>query len=320
MDVKINKRKINSFLTNYEIGSLVSIEHIKKGFANRVFYLKTTKGEYILKIVVRNNPNNRFKYELELLEHLKGKGLPIPEIVKARNNKLFLRHQDHATFIYKYLPGKQLSRFSVSMYKQLGIFLGRLHNETTKFKSLVNRMQLYNISPTTFKRQATLSRKTNDAKLLNAIGYIEKNMLTYLLPPSLPEGAMHIDVKPENILFKNGQLSGVVDFDNSYIGPLVFDLAHTLMWLCVKNGKFDLKKVKVVYDAYNEVRKLTKAEKDNMLKALHYSCLSHSFVDVYFKVHRKELKRDYVYWGIDNLLVAQKYLLRNKSKFKKIFK
>lgn len=319
VDLTVNRASIEKFLTNYDIGKLVSFKRVKKGFANRVFYLRTTQGEYILKIAVRNNPNNRFKYEVELLEHLKGRGLPVPEIIRSKKSKLFLRYQGHGAFVYKYLPGKQLEKFSSAMFREVGTLVAKIHLATARFKSSVKRMELYNVYPSLFKRQVALSRKTKDKKILGAIDYFEQELPKYFLPKFLPKGAMHIDVKPENTLFKNGHLSGLVDFDNSYNGPLVFDLAHTLMWFCARNGKFDFTKTKTVYNAYNKIRRLTKTEKANMLRALHYSCLSHSFIDIYFQIHRKELSLAYVYWGIDNLLPAHKYLLKNEAKFKKIF-
>lgn len=319
-DLIVIKASIEKFLTNYDIGKLVSFKHVKKGFANRVFYIKTTQGEYILKIAVRNNPNNRFKYEVDLLEHLKGRGLPVPKIIRSKKNKLFLRYQGHGAFIYEYLPGKQLEKFSSVMFREIGTTVAKIHLTTAKFESPVKRMELYNVYPALFKRQVALSRKTKDKKILGAIDYFEQELPKYFLPKFLPQGAMHIDVKPENTLFKNGHLSGLVDFDNSYNGPLVFDLAHTLMWFCARKGNFDFAKTKIVYDAYNRVRHLNKAERDNMSRALHYSCLSHSFIDVYFQIHRKELSLEYVYWGIDNLLPAHKHLLKNEARFKKIFK
>jgi len=313
-EIIVNKTSIEKFLTNYNIGKLVSFKHVKKGFANLVYYLKTTKGEYILKIELRNNPNDRFKYEIELLEFLKG--LPVPKIIRTKDRKLFIRYQGvNGAFIYNYLSGQNINKFSKNQLEQVGTLLGKVHLKTTKFRSPVKRMKLYTISPNSFKLMASLNKETKDKKILAAFDYIKKELPKYILPASLPQGSMHMDFKPGNTLFERGKLSGLIDFDNAYRGPLIFDLAHTIMWFCPKRKKFDKDGVRAVYKAYNKIRPLSKLEKKYFWKALNYSCLSLCFVDIYYFIYKKKLNSQYLNWVLDNILPAQKHLALHKYDF-----
>ena len=45
-------------------------------------------------------------------------------------------------------------------------------------------------------------------------------------PPGLPEVLMHRDFHPGNVLWRRGQVSGVVDWQGACTGPAVADVAH----------------------------------------------------------------------------------------------
>lgn len=318
MHIDLKKKDIKKFFANYNVGEVLSYQRIKKGFANVVVGAKTTKGKYILKIVIRNNPFGRVRYEVDLLNFIKG--LPTPNPIKAKNGQHLLNYnRTNKAFIYPYLSGRQLKRFNKSMLKQVGRFLGKLHLQTKNFKSSVKRMELYNIDQKYFREMIRVSRrKLKDKKIQKWIDYMEKNLIRYLLPKSLPQGGMHIDYKPENVLFTNGKITGVIDFDNSYNGPLVLDLANTMMWFCSEKGKFDIKNALAIHQGYKQSRKITKQEKEYLFEALHFALLSHMLVDVYFLALDK-LPLDYIKWGMVNLCETEKNLVLTKEEFKSIF-
>lgn len=319
MKVFLSKKDIAKFFTNYNLGELLSYQRVKKGFANVVIKVKTTKGKYILKIAVRNNPNSRVQYEVDLLNFIKG--LPTPRPIKAKNGKCLLNYnRTNKAFIYPYLPGYQLKRFDKSKLRQVGRFLGRMHLQTRDFKPSVKRVEMYDIDRKYFREMIRVSRKKlKDKKTQKWVSYIENNLLRYLLPKSLSKGGMHIDCKPENALFVKGKLTGVIDFDNSYNGPLALDLANTLMWFCSKKGKFDIDSALTIYQGYRQVRKLNKQEREYLFEALHFAFLSHMMVDFYYLALHK-LPLWYIIWGMANLCETEKNLIITKDEFKKIFK
>lgn len=318
MHVDLKKKDIKKFFVNYDVGYVLSYKRIKKGFANVVVVVKTTRGKYILKIVVRNNPFSRVRYEVDLLNFIKG--LPTPNPVKAKNKQYLLDYnKTNKAFIYPYLPGRQLKKIDKSMLKQVGEFLGKLHLRTKNFKSSVRRMELYNIDQKYFREMIKVSRKSlKDKKIQKWIDYMGKNLMQYLLPKSLPQGGMHIDYKPENVLFTKDKITGIIDFDNSYNGPLVLDLANTMMWFCSEEGKFDVKNAFAIYQGYRSIRKLNSQEKEYLFEALHFAFLSHMLVDIYFLALDK-LPLSYIKWGMANLCETEKNLTLTKEEFKSIF-
>lgn len=312
----VTKQELRTILAkHYDLGELLSYSKMKKGLANSLYRLHTTKGDFTLKIAIRNNPI-RIRYEIDLLNHLYN--LPTPRPIETKSGGHLFNHKGHKSFVYPFLLGRETKRFTGNMLREVGEFLGKLHLETIGFTSHIERMEFYNISPKNFKKIIKGSEKLSDPKIQEALSYLETNTLRYRLPYSLPKGAMHIDLKPENTLFVGGKLSGVVDFDNSYIGPLVLDLANTLMWFCSKDGRFDKSKAKAIYFGYQKVRKLTQQERRFFFEAFHWAPLTHMLIDIYFLALRK-LPKNYILWGLNNLLETEKGFRFTKSEFLRMF-
>lgn len=328
----INKKRITEFLSNYNLGKLLAYKRINSGFANAMLKLKTTQGDYILKIVVRNNPY-KVRYEVDLLNFIKN--LPVPKPVKAKNGEYLLNYSaTNKAFIYKYLRGNQINDFDNQKLKQVGEFLGRLHQQTVHFKSSIKRFKFYTTSSAVLKERVNECYKIKNIETRRNLNYIKENLSKYFLSKNLPSGAIHIDFKPENSIFIKNKLNGVVDFDNSLFGPLIFDLAITMMWFCSRAGKFYFNKAVIIYRTYNKVRKISKLEKNNLFKALHLCLLGHILAAYYHLVislrpfdnkkgewYIKNVVglRGHIKWLINNFLETEKRFTISKSEFRKFF-
>jgi homoserine kinase type II len=309
---KVTGEDIEDHLSRFfDLGRFLSYKKLKKGFANSLYHIKTSKGDYVFKIAIRNNPD-KVQYEIDLLTGIRG--LPVPQPIKTKNGKYLFDFKGHKTFIYTFLPGREEKKFTKRMLFEVGEFLGKLHLQTDGFASPVERTDFYSISAKKLRRVIEESRRIKNAKVRRAVLYLEKNALGYKLPAGLPKGAMHIDMKPENVLFAKGRLTGVVDFDNSYIGPLVFDLADTLMWFCSKGGLFDTMRAKAIYKGYESARKLNPPEREALFDALHNVYLAISLCGVDY-LAQKKLPERFVVWVIDNLLETEKNFQFTKEEF-----
>ncbi|MFH0829246.1 MAG: phosphotransferase [Candidatus Kerfeldbacteria bacterium] len=312
--MRVDRNNVIRFLRNYRVGTLVWYRRIKKGFANAVCAITTTKGDYILKVAVRNNPV-RVRYEVDLLCFLKN--LPTPKPLRSRHGTYLLDFDGiHKAFMYPLLSGTQHHRFTRSMFRQVGRFLGQYHLQSRQFHSKVHRFEFYNISSARFQRMVRVGRHAPQVEVRRATVYLASVFRRYRLPPSLPQGAMHIDVKPENVLFSGGRLRGIIDFDNAYLGPILLDLANTMMWFCSRRGRFDLEGSLAIAQAYNAVRPLGALERRSLFKAVHYAAVSHVLVDIDMMLHgRHRLPLSYIRWGIKNLLETERRLSFTHEEF-----
>jgi len=80
-------------------------------------------------------------------------------------------------------------------------------------------------------------------------------------PNALPEGVIHADLFPDNVLFLGEALSGLIDFYFACNDALAYDLAVCLnAWCFEPNASFNVTKGMALINGYEKVRRLSSAE------------------------------------------------------------
>jgi len=77
--------------------------------------------------------------------------------------------------------------------------------------------------------------------------------------------------------------SGVIDFDNAYRGPLLLDLAKSMVWFGLDRNHFSVKNARDIYRGYVSSQKLTMLEYKELYRMLKFAFASHLYVDFYMK-------------------------------------
>lgn len=318
---KLTKKEISDFLSdNFFLGKVISIIQEKQGMANLSYRITTDQGKFLLRLSLRHNWY-QIKYEVKLLRSLSS--LPTPSLLADKKGRYLFRCNGKPAIIYSYLPGKMIKRLSMQQLKALGEFLGRYHQQTKNFFVAIKRYQFYQCSEKMIKKTYQHLITSSLRKYKKEIDYLITIIKIYRLSVNLPQGAIHIDIKPENLFFTGNKLTGVIDFDNAYTGPLVLDLANTIIWNCARSGKIDFTKMKILLSAYQKFRKLTLQEKQQLWSALNFLLASHIYEDMYGYVYgynSKSLPLSLIDWEMDKLFPAQLQLMTKYDKFKKIIK
>jgi homoserine kinase type II len=256
------------------LGRLKSVQRYKQGLHNDTYHMKTSKGEFSLRVYNYKKPS-QILFELAILEKLKG--MKVPQLVRL--NKGFIeKFNGKYVILYKYLPGDHLQQFSHEQLRDVGRFIGEYHQKCENFSWSKYRYQFYNLPDWKIKKFEQISRKAK-LKYLDKLPAIIKDLKASRLSRSLPRGPIHVDIKPENVLFHKGKLSGVLDFDNAFIGPFILDLAKSIVWFGTRNKQFHVREALQIYRGYVEKRKLTKDEYSALYDAIKFAFLSHVFVD-----------------------------------------
>jgi homoserine kinase type II len=80
-------------------------------------------------------------------------------------------------------------------------------------------------------------------------------------PNHLPRGVIHADLFPDNVLFLNDAVSGVIDFYFACSDLFAYDLAICMnAWCFELDGAFNVTKAKALFNGYNSVRRLAPEE------------------------------------------------------------
>jgi homoserine kinase type II len=303
---------IAELIKPYPVGKVLSFEHIKKGYMNHSFIVRTDKGKYILRIGKKTKTANDLLFEIKMLNHLRG--LPTPKYVQDNTGNYVNVFKGHNYTVYQYIEGSTPKKTSEKLMQQVAFFLAEFHNQTKNFKSDSDRFAWY-----TFSGDRAAEFKNYLMKALpnykNDIIYMEKEVLNTRLPDSLPTGPLHCDVKRENVLVINDRLTGVVDFDNCQMGPYLLDLAISINWFCTDWNGLDYHKTYRFIAYYEKRRRLSKFERKLLFRAIKYAYISHEFVDYY--VYAKQIiTEDYFNFGRRFFLPAAKTM--NEQKFNRI--
>jgi homoserine kinase type II len=81
-------------------------------------------------------------------------------------------------------------------------------------------------------------------------------------PVDLPRGVIHADLFPDNALFVNERLGGVIDFYFACTDFLAYDLAVCLnAWCFAEEREYDVAHGRAMIAAYEGVRRLTHEER-----------------------------------------------------------
>jgi len=82
--------------------------------------------------------------------------------------------------------------------------------------------------------------------------------------PALPRGLIHGDLFRDNVLWEDGRISALLDFESASDGPLAYDLMVTILAWAFK-AEMDVAVARAIAAGYARVRPLTDAERDGLL-------------------------------------------------------
>ncbi len=91
---KLDKEKISSILSNYNLGNLKKFEGIKEGIENTNYSIETNKGKYILTIYEKRVNKHDLPFFSELMLGLNKKSFICPKPISNKNGILISDFQN----------------------------------------------------------------------------------------------------------------------------------------------------------------------------------------------------------------------------------
>lgn len=266
---------ISELKKSWPLEPVTHIEKLPGGAINDSYRVETGKDSYVLRVYTRRKPKE-IAFEIKFLEELEG--LPVPNLLSIQGKKFFMI-QNFPAVIYNYLPGEALRAHTHAHRMEVGRFLRRMHIKGASLKWGAERGKLYDFPDEKIQHFIKTVRRTHD--YYDRFEEVLREVQEFELPPGIPQGPIHVDVKPGNVLFLGDALSGVIDFDNAYIGPLVLDLAKAMVWFGIGNGTFNMRQARDVFEGYEEMKKLEDLEREILYDVVKFAFVSHLFVDFY---------------------------------------
>lgn len=246
-------------LAGFDLGAPVSFSGITDGIENSNYLLQTELGKFILTLFEKRIRPEDLPFCLSFMEHLAKSGVPVAPVMRDRQGNVVTPLCGRPSVITGFLEGEWPKVITPAHTAELGGLLARMHRTGESF-SLERKNSL--ALPDWKRLIAGCGEKADGVEkglfsaLMEEADFLEKN-----LPHGLPRGAVHADLFPDNVFFKDGNISGVIDFYFSCTETFAYDLMLTLnAWCFDKKGASDKEKTAVLLDAYRRSRKLSPEE------------------------------------------------------------
>ena len=263
---KISREDVKSIEKNFNLGTIVSFEGIKKGIENTNYLLKTKNKKFILTIFEKRVQKKDLPFFMMLMDELKNQKINCPKPQKNKKGNFIVNIKNKSASIVSFVEGKDKIKLKNKDCYEIGKNIAKFHKASKKIK-------LYRKNSMSVKEWPKILNKIgNKCKVINPnLHLLMKNSFLELKakwPKNLPSGIIHGDLFIDNIFFKNKKFHGYIDFYFACNDFLMYEIAICINALCFdkKNNKFVFNKKKStnVIRGYSKIRKFSANEKKSL--------------------------------------------------------
>ena len=250
---------LRAFAALYDIGEVLSCKGIAEGVENSNFLVTTERGNFILTLYEKRVAPRDLPFFIALMDHLARHGVACPTPVPGRDGIALRELCGRPAAIVTFLAGMWPRRILPFHCAALGRALAELHRAGAAF-----RMTRANDLAVAGWRSLFESCRTRAAEAQPGLAEelaTELVLLETSWPRDLPMGVIHADLFPDNVFFRDHELSGLIDFYFACTDFLAYDLAICLnAWCFEADGSFNVTKARLLLDGYRRERPLGPGE------------------------------------------------------------
>jgi homoserine kinase type II len=105
----------------------------------------------------------------------------------------------------------------------------------------------------------------------------KKSYLELAMYPAMPRGFIHGDIFWDNLLFEDGALVAILDFEEACHFYSLFDTGMAGVGCCSDNGHFNISLLKALLGSYAAISPFTSSEKSQLNIFVEYAAVAASF-------------------------------------------
>lgn len=256
---EISDDALAKFLAAYDVGTLKAKTPILEGVENSNYRVETSAGLYVLTLFERRVHAEDLPFFMALMTFLADKGLPAAAPVADKAGETVKTLAGKPAALIRFMPGAPHMAPGEDHCAALGDMLARWHAEIERFP----RARPNPLSLDGWRKLAGDCAGRADECAPGLQGFIDKELAfaADTWPGALPAGVVHTDLFPDNVLFEDDRITGLIDFYFSASDFFAYDIA-----VCVNSWCFDVKRnfietnADAMMSAYRNRRAMTDAE------------------------------------------------------------
>jgi homoserine kinase type II len=238
---------------------LLSLEPLALGSVNSNFRARTRDGRVLFARLYEEQGPAGAAAEVALLAGLARAGVPVPEALPLEGP--LPAHREKPFVVFPWIEGdiRCLRGVRAEDARAVGEALARVHLASDEVgrlghgrfrpEDLLSRLERV-------ERHGARPSLTPDLERIRLL-YAR---LSLVRDGGLPSGVVHGDLFRDNVLFRDGRIAALLDFESAFHGPFVYDLLVTLAAWCFRDA-FELDLARSMVAGYDATRPLTAPER-----------------------------------------------------------
>lgn len=233
-------------LSHFDVGVIESITPLVKGSSRSPKVgIVADRGKFLLKRRESAHIDpDRIRFAHELQQHLRTQGFPTPGVIPTRSGeRTFLRLEDCVYELFEFIVGHRFNG-TEEQAADAGRTLARFHDAAAQLRtrSTIPRGD-YHDSPAVRAALHRLAERLEDAsdsallrRLLGVYDDAGRKANACGLA-TFPPAVIHADWHPGNMLFRNGTVVAVIDYDSVRVSRRVIDVANGALQFSILAGQ-----------------------------------------------------------------------------------
>ena len=264
----LTNQEIEKILGLYELGPLLSCTPMDGGLANSSMKIETGSGSYVLSVC-----DEKEMHEIErlctVLEYLEDHQFPTTRVIQTRTGESHFDYQGKPLYLKEFIAGEVVEHLQSQQLHEIGAALAMLH-EIPPCSGLLKQFS-YGIE--CFDELKGQESAENYYRWLSSC----RKRVEEARTESLPKGFVHGDLFFDNMLFADGSLVALLDFEEACDYFMIFDLGMTAVGCCAPGGSFSPDMTAALVEGYQSRRRLEGSERRHLRLYVEYGAAATSF-------------------------------------------
>jgi homoserine kinase type II len=257
----ITDSELEAFLADFNLGAPLTFKGIAEGVENSNFLLETQVGRFILTVYERRVRAEDLPFFLGLMQWLEQRGYPSAAPIADRQGVTLKRLRGKPAALIAFVSGISVRRPKAQHCREAGEGLAWLHIAAEGFPG----RRANDLGQAVWSEMFGPLKSAADALGAGLAATIQDDLAAIEAgwPKSLPEGIIHADYFPDNVLFVDGRYGATIDFYFAAFDILAYDIGVALnAWCFEPDGVFNAANARAFIAGYERRRPLAVAERE----------------------------------------------------------
>lgn len=263
---------LDQLVKAYDLGPRRASTGIEAGTVNTSYALDLDAGRFFLRVYEEQGELGA-RAEAALLVHLASRGVKTPAPVPGKDGAVVRLVAGKPAALFPWVEGDMLCQDAVTAEAaaEVGEALGRLHLAGGPPEASLGEGRFGPKDLVTRCARVASSPDAAAAGLADVLAASVRDVAARRRA-DLPSGLVHGDLFRDNVLFREGRLAALLDFESAHRAPFAFDLAVTLLAWSFRDT-LDVDVARAVVGGYRRARELEESEREGLFEEALLACL-----------------------------------------------